>query len=81
MNLAEKIWSRSFLSTAESRKETAAANGGADQFAGLPIESLICKPIVAAARGRQELTVVYIDGIKKLAYKDGKSGDTNIEVL
>lgn len=66
------------LSTAESRKETANANGAAGQFAGLPIESLICKPIVAAARGQQELTAVYIDGIKKLAYKDGKSGDTNI---
>lgn len=50
----------------------------AEQFAGLPIESLICKPIVAAAQGQQELTAVYIDGIKKLAYtgKDGKKTNT-----
>lgn len=48
--------------------------GVADQFAGLPIESLICGPIVAAAKGQQELTAVYIDGIKKLAYdKDNKT--------
>lgn len=50
----------------------------AEQFTGLPIESLICKPIVAAAQGQQELTAVYIDGIKKLAYtgKDGKKTNT-----
>lgn len=47
------------------------------QFAGLPIESLICKPIVAAAQGQQELTAVYIDGIKKLAYQDGDASKTN----
>lgn len=40
------------------------------QFAGLPIESLICGPILAAARGQQELTALYIDGVKKLAYED-----------
>lgn len=49
----------------------------ADQFAGLPIESLICKPIIAAAQGQQELTAVYIDGIKKLAYtQDGSKTNT-----
>lgn len=51
-------------------------NDAAEQFAGLPIESLICKPIIAAAQGQQELTAVYIDGIKKLAYKAGGT-DTN----
>ena len=47
-------------------------------FAGLPIESLICGPIIAAAKGQQELTAVYVDGLMKLAYKDGQSGgETN----
>lgn len=44
------------------------------QFAGLPIESLICAPILAAAKGQQELTAVYIDGIKKLAYTTNQGG-------
>ena len=48
-----------------------------DSFVGLPIESLICSPIIAAAKGQRELTAVYIDGIKKLAYKDGESGTAN----
>ncbi|MDE6516782.1 MAG: hypothetical protein K2L18_02900, partial [Acetatifactor sp.] len=34
-------------------------NGVADSFSSLPIDSLICGPIVAAARGQQELTQVY----------------------
>ena len=59
-------------------QKTVGANGDGDQgniadsFAGLPIESLICAPILAAAKGQQELTAVYLDGIMKLAYKDGK---------
>lgn len=47
------------------------------QFAGLPIESLICGPILAAARGQQELTAFYIDGVKKLAYEDESAKKTN----
>ena len=47
------------------------------QFAGLPIESLICGPILAAARGQQELTALYIDGIKKLASQDESAKKTN----
>ena len=48
-------------------------------FEGLPIESLICGPIVAAAKGQQELTSVYVDTVMKLAYKDGKAdGETNV---
>ena len=47
------------------------------QFAGLPIESLICGPILAAARGQQELTALYIDGVKKLAYEDESAKKTN----
>lgn len=66
--------------TVESKEQNgmAASNGGgggAEQFAALPIESLICKPIIAAAQGQQELTAVYIDGIKKLAYDE--NGNTN----
>lgn len=51
-------------------------DGVADSFTGLPIESLICKPIVAAAQAQQELTAVYIDGIKKLAYNDQDKTNT-----
>lgn len=47
------------------------------QFAGLPIESLICGPILAAARGQQELTALYIDGVKKLAYEDESAKKMN----
>lgn len=54
-------------------------NDVASSFVGLPIESLICGPIIAAAKGQQELTAVYVDGLMKLAYKDGKAGgDTNL---
>ncbi len=53
------------------------SGGAANQFVGLPIESLICAPILAAAKGQQELTAVYIDGVKKLAYKDGEKGAAN----
>ena len=53
-------------------------NGVADSFSSLPIDSLICGPIVAAARGQQELTQVYIDTVMKLAYKGGEAGgETN----
>ncbi len=65
-------------------EERGASNGdsggsGVDvkQFAGLPIESLICGPIIAAAKGQQELTAVYIDGIKKLAYAGDDASKTN----
>ena len=48
-------------------------------FEGVPIESLICAPIVAAAKGQQQLTSVYVDTVMKLAYKDGTpDGETNI---
>lgn len=44
--------------------------GAAELFAGLPIELLICGPILAAAKGQQALTDVYIDGILNLAYEE-----------
>lgn len=49
-------------------------SGVVSNFEGLPIENLICEPIIAAARGQQELTNVYIDGLMRLAY--GFDGDT-----
>lgn len=51
--------------------------GGANAFSGLPIESLICGPIIAAAKGQQELTAVYIDTVRKLAYGGDGSGKDN----
>lgn len=50
-----------------------------ESFAGLPIESLICAPIIAAAKGQQELVAVYVDGIKKLAYKQDANGKESDE--
>lgn len=65
-------------SVMETGKEAAASNGvEISQFAGVPIESLICGPIIAAARGQQELTAIYIDGVKKLAYADKECQKTN----
>ena len=49
--------------------------GVADEFVGLPIESLICGPIIAAAKGQQELTAVYVDGIRKLAFAQDTNGN------
>lgn len=48
-----------------------------DSFASLPMESLICASIVAAARGQQALTEIYIEGVKRLAYEDGDSGTSS----
>ncbi|GHV08552.1 alpha-amylase [Clostridia bacterium] len=56
--------------------DDSAANIASD-FAALPIESLIVAPVIAAARGQQQLTATYIDGIMKLAYADGKAGAVN----
>lgn len=43
--------------------------GIAQSFAGLPIEHLICDPIIAVAKGQQKLCEVYLDTINKLAYE------------
>ena len=42
----------------------------AQNFERLPIEDLICAPIIAAAKGQQELTSVYIDTLMHLAHSD-----------
>lgn len=68
------------LNLPQEKKEanpTVKGKNPSEQFAGLPIESLICAPIIAAAKGQQELTAVYIDGIKKLAYSDDGGNKTN----
>lgn len=64
------------MQSRENQQTSEKRHGDADQFAGLPMESLICKPIIAAAKAQQELCEVYIDEIKKLTYKDGKE-ETN----
>lgn len=65
------------LQAAEDKTSTSPREDAGEQFAGLPIESLICKPIAAAVQGQQELTAVYIEGVKKLAYQDGDKSKMN----
>lgn len=66
------------LREAEDKTQKPLREDVGEQFAGLPIESLTCKPLVAAAQGQQELMAVYMDGIKKLAYQDGDESKTNV---
>jgi hypothetical protein len=40
-------------------------------FVGLPIEALICGPIIAAAKGQQQLCAIYVDTVMKLAFVGG----------
>jgi hypothetical protein len=50
-----------------------------EEFAGLPIDQLICGPLIAVARGQAALSAVYLDYVSKLAWKDGKQdGETNV---
>lgn len=65
------------LQAAEDKTNTPPREDAGEQFAGLPIESLICKPIAAVAQGQQELTEAYMDGIKKLADQDEVKSKTN----
>lgn len=53
----------------------------AKSFGSLPIENLICAPIIAAAKGQQELTSVYIDGIERLAYSTDANGNKSTNIL
>jgi hypothetical protein len=48
----------------------------ATQFTSVPIETLICSPILAVAKGQQALIQVYLDTINKLAYATDKNGNT-----
>jgi hypothetical protein len=58
------------------------ADGIASQFNSVPIETLICSPILAVAKGQQALIQVYLDTVNKLAFKPDDQGaltdETNI---
>lgn len=56
---------------------TSADSETAQNFERLPIEDLICAPIIAATKGQQELTSVYIDTLMHLAYSDEVDKKTN----
>lgn len=47
----------------------------ASSFAGLPIESLIGGPFLAAAKVQQQLAATYVDTVMKLAYKETETED------
>jgi hypothetical protein len=58
------------------------ANEIASQFNSVPIETLICSPILAVAKGQQALIEIYLDTVNKLAFKANDEGkltdETNI---
>jgi len=43
----------------------------AQSMAGLPIETLICEPLIAVAKGQSKLVDVYLEQLFRLAYVDG----------
>lgn len=49
-------------------------------FATLPIDQLICAPILAVAQGQAELCRVYLDNLFALAFKKGDIGKENAEI-
>ena len=66
--------------TEEQKKEIIQNEKGGleSQFAGLPIGSLTCEPMVAVARAQQELIASYIDGIYKLADEDDSARNESV---
>lgn len=54
-------------------------NDVASSFAGLPIESLIGGPFLAAAKVQQQLAATYVDTVMKLAYREKKKKEENEE--
>lgn len=76
---------------AESRENSAnlnldsASDGGGDSksitnsFVGLPLETLIGTPFIAAAKAQQELTATYVETVWDLAY--GKNTDKKVNTL
>lgn len=54
--------------TTETKKEEQKTESTTASFDGLPMESLIAAPLIAADQGQQELTDVYLDNLMKLAY-------------
>lgn len=59
---------------------TETASTISNSFVGLPIESLISKPFVAAARGQQELVSIYVDTVMGLTYHKDDSGNSSEEI-
>lgn len=53
------------------------ADGITKSFECLPIDQLICAPIVAVAEGQAELCRVYLDNLFRLAFKDNKHKEIN----
>lgn len=49
-------------------------------FATLPIDQLICAPILAVAQGQAELCRVYLDNLFTLAFKNGTNNNAEKEV-
>ncbi len=72
------------------KQENKPQQQGADReqlqdFVGLPLRSLIVEPLVASAKGQQDLAQVTLDFIKQVGFTTNKNGDTvlrtiNIEV-
>ena len=52
-------------------------------FAGLPIEHLICDPILAVAKGQKQLVGEYLDQLDELAFtkEDNKDGSKNANII
>ena len=52
-------------------------------FAGLPIEHLICDPILAVAKGQKQLVGEYLDQLEELAFtkEDNKDGSKNANII
>ena len=52
-------------------------------FAGLPIEHLICDPILAVAKGQKKLVGEYLDQLEELAFtkEDNKDGSKNANII
>ena len=52
-------------------------------FAGLPIDHLICDPILAVAKGQKKLVGEYLDQLDELAFtkEDNKDGSKNANII
>ena len=52
-------------------------------FAGLPIEHLICDPILAVAKGQKQLVGEYLEQLDELAFtkEDNKDGSKNANII
>ena len=52
-------------------------------FAGLPIDHLICDPILAVAKGQKKLVGEYLDQLEELAFtkEENKDGSKNANII